>query len=894
MTTIASDAFSDGTNRQQVLEISRAIVETITSSRSPDLRERLQALAEILTQLPGVCGAALVAFDEEEAPLTSGACRLLLHEELPELETLLRVRQLMAERLHGKDWFSIGSSFISSKEGTIWCRPLQNAERSVGLILATVDSAEPTCRPLALLGETAPFLAAAIFSSIHQQAWSRIEKLQELARRTLSQKPWDFHAMVSLLCDYFDAGSVTLFLREREELHLSAATDPYLSSEPLVSYKPGEGLTGYVFETGHSLRLSNSEDPREVFRATGLNRKGPRHAERDSRGAPTVQFLGVPLRFGANAVGVLRMARKEGVARFTQEDEKALQFFADLLGAAVGPTWDLLLNRSILESITEAIAISGWERDAQGHGFSRIVKANPGAETLLGWNEKELVNRDAREIYAPGEYERIRLELDSAREAARRDGRAEHGPILSKMQRADGTIVPVSISYRLLSNQLLHRPTLYTIGLARETSKIELQAEQHQRLLELLGAMKVAYFRASPEGITQESTPTDSEITGYSPEELKALLREELYPDPGIRERLLNRARDQKGHLLRELVQMRRKNGELFWAEGDLRILKDQEEGEIGYEGLYRDVTDRIRLQGFLNEDTGRVLTDQELFARLKRDAEFHLDYISSLSHQLLTPLGSLIETLRNFERGELNQKTLQQRLPYIIGQSLACTRMVRNLSYMDKILRSEPFAPENVPLAKLVIETKLDLLHLLEEKRLELRIDDASLERHVPIRGHVEMLRQVIVNLMDNAIKYSLPETTIRIRGRRRSGLGALEISSHGLRISAEERERVFERGFRTREAEAWVPHGTGLGLWLVRKIVEAHGATIRCLEVLENGRARILFRILFPGLDSNHIGGSHDRTAFRAHRRRSGRRSGLAHRSGPEPGLRDRVRDE
>jgi PAS domain S-box-containing protein len=884
MATVTSDAPSESDH--QALAISREITETIiTTSGDSGLRERLKLLARTLTKCQGVRGAAIVAFDEEEAPLTSGAYNLVLDEDLPELVTLLRLRQLMAERLHGESWLCIGSSCISRKEETVWCRSLRSADRSVGLVLGTLDSTvglldstEAVHRSLALVSETTSFLAAAISSFIHQQAWSRIEKLQQLARKTLSQRPWNFQPMVNSLCDYFDAGAVTLFLREREELHLSAATDPYLNSARLVAYKVGEGLTGHVFKTGHSLRLSNSEDPDEVFRATGLDRKGPRHAERDSKGAPTVQFLGVPLRFGANAVGVLRMARKEGVARFTREDEKALQFFADLLGAAVGPTWDLLLNRSILESVTEAIAISGWERGAEGHGFSRIVKANPGAENLLGWKEDELVGRDAREIYAPGEYERISHELKTARMAARQDGHSEYGPILSKMQKADGSVVPVSISYRLLSNQLLRRPTLYTVGLAREASKVERQAEQHQRLLELLGAMKVAYFRANLGGITQESTPTDSEITGFSPEELRTLPREQLYPDPGIREGLLGKARE-KGHLSREVVQMKRRNGELFWAEGDLRILKDQQGEEIGYEGLYRDMTDRIRLQGFLNEDTRYVLTDQQLFTKMKRDAEFHLDYLSSLSHQLLTPLGALIETLRNFERGELDKKTLQQRLPYVIGQALACTRMVRNLSYMDKILRGQPFVPENVPLGKLVAETKIDFLHLLEEKKLDLRVDKASLERHVPIQGHIEMIRQVIVNLTDNAIKYSLPETTIRIRGRRRSGMGALEFSNQGLRISAEDQESIFERGFRTPDAEAWVPHGTGLGLWLVRKIVEAHGATIHCLEVLESGRPRTLFRILFPGTGPKPSGGLYDRTAFRAHRRRSGRRSGLAH---------------
>jgi two-component system OmpR family sensor kinase len=210
--------------------------------------------------------------------------------------------------------------------------------------------------------------------------------------------------------------------------------------------------------------------------------------------------------------------------------------------------------------------------------------------------------------------------------------------------------------------------------------------------------------------------------------------------------------------------------------------------------------------------------------------------------------LSSLIETLRNFERREISQKGLQQRLPYVIGQAVVCARLVRNLSYMDKILRGESFQKERVSLAKLAIETKLDFLHLIEEKKLDVRIIHESIEQHVPVRGHQEMLRQVLVNLIDNAIKYSFPSTTITIRGRKWPEGNALEISNHGLPLTAEERERIFQRGFRTRGAQAIVPHGTGLGLWLIRKIVEAHGATIRCLEVLEGGEKRILFRILFP----------------------------------------------
>jgi len=654
--------------------------------------------------------------------------------------------------------------------------------------------------------------------------------------------------MVERLSKLFDAGVVTLLLNEQEELHLSASTNSRIGTLGQIVYKRGEGLSGHIFQSGRALRLSNTEDQQEVFRLTGLSRTGPRLSDWNHEGDPPVQFLGVPMHYGGQIAGIIRMSREEGRAQFTIEDQRALQFFADILGTAVAPRLKILLAESMLESVAEGIAVSRWERSPEGRPMSRIIMANPGAETLLERDRHAIEGLDAREIYGPGEYERLRQVLRPAVDIARREGHAEYGPILSRMKRADQTMAPVTISYRLLTNRLVQPPTLYIIGLARETSQVELMAEQHKRLLELLGAMRIAYFRADQAGITQASTSTDCDISGYSPEELSVMPRTHLYADPTTPDQLLQRARENQGHLSRVLVQMRRKNGERFWSEGDLRILKDPMNREIGSEGLYRDVTDRIRLQGFINLETDRVLSDSELFKGLEKDAEFQLDYLSSLSHQLQTPLGSLLETLRNFERGEISQKLLQLRLPYVIGQTVVCTRLVRNLSYMDKILRREPFEKGRVSLVKLAIQTKLDFVHLLEERGLDIRIDDESIERHVLVQGHQEMLRQVLVNLVDNAIKYSLPHTSITIRGRRWPEGNALEISNEGLPLPAEDRERIFQRGFRTLAAQAAVPHGTGLGLWVVRRTLEAHGATIRCLEVLEGGKKRVLFRILFP----------------------------------------------
>lgn len=326
--------------------------------------------------------------------------------------------------------------------------------------------------------------------------------------------------------------------------------------------------------------------------------------------------------------------------------------------------------------------------------------------------------------------------------------------------------------------------------------------------------------------------------------------RELLHADPQNRRKLLNDLRRNEGRLTRVLLQLRRKDGSLFYADADLRLLRDARGKEVGLEGFYRDVSDRMRVQKFLNEETHQLLPEGELFRRLLADAEFHLDYTASLGHQLLTPLSSLIETLRNFQRGVVSQQRLTERLPYVIGQAVVCARLVRNLSYMDKIVRGEEFRRQRVSLAKLAIETKLDFLHLLQEKRLDLVVDDVSLNRYLRVLGHREMLRQVLVNLVDNACKYSQTGSTILVGGKKLGQGAVLEISNVGLPLPKEDQERIFERGYRTRHAQAVIPHGTGLGLWLVRKILEAHDATVQCGEVfdVEAGQKRVQFRIYFP----------------------------------------------
>lgn len=324
--------------------------------------------------------------------------------------------------------------------------------------------------------------------------------------------------------------------------------------------------------------------------------------------------------------------------------------------------------------------------------------------------------------------------------------------------------------------------------------------------------------------------------------------RAELFFDPVVRAQLLEKARAVDGSIGKQLVKWRHKSGRPIWIETDF-LIRDDPGGNEVVEGVYRDVTKRIQIGEFLNMDAATALDDAGFQAKLKRDAEAHYEYLSSLGHQLLSPLVALRNNIIGIRASTSVKGDELRALERSSRQIGVCIDQVRNLSYMDRVLRGEQFSMSAVDLGDIAIHVKNDFLHLIQDKELSFEIDDLTPQNAHTVRGDPALLRQVLVNLTDNAIKYSLPRTNISLRIERAHDATVLSIGNQGAIIDAETRARLFQRGVRGRQARKSVPHGTGLGLWLVKKILGLHGARIEFNEEPAPGRPRNVFRICFPG---------------------------------------------
>jgi two-component system, OmpR family, phosphate regulon sensor histidine kinase PhoR len=141
-------------------------------------------------------------------------------------------------------------------------------------------------------------------------------------------------------------------------------------------------------------------------------------------------------------------------------------------------------------------------------------------------------------------------------------------------------------------------------------------------------------------------------------------------------------------------------------------------------------------------------------------------------------------------------------------------------------------FRFRDVDLAQLVQDVVATAQLGQDEVRLRARVDDLIPE----IRGDAERLRQVLTNLVDNAIKYSPAGGEVEVRAYREDGSVRIDVSDRGPGIAKEDQKLIFEKFGRVTGTGATRP-GTGLGLFIARSIAEAHGGVLDVQSAPEQG---------------------------------------------------------
>lgn len=223
----------------------------------------------------------------------------------------------------------------------------------------------------------------------------------------------------------------------------------------------------------------------------------------------------------------------------------------------------------------------------------------------------------------------------------------------------------------------------------------------------------------------------------------------------------------------------------------------------------------------------------------LKKNEEFRKEFLQNLSHEFKTPVFAIqgyIDTLRD---GAMHDpETLKH---FLDNASTNVTRLLNLLNDLDEISRLErgeqTLNKENFIIQDLIKQVYESLSINLKEKQITCSIKKGC-EAPLMVFADKEKIRQVIINLVDNSIKYS------KFNGQIVASMYKLdeqrilvEISDNGIGIPEQHLERVFERFYRTAEGRSRDVTGSGLGLAICKHIIEAHGQTIHVRSSVEVG---------------------------------------------------------
>ncbi|MGZ3183380.1 MAG: sensor histidine kinase N-terminal domain-containing protein [Telluria sp.] len=235
-----------------------------------------------------------------------------------------------------------------------------------------------------------------------------------------------------------------------------------------------------------------------------------------------------------------------------------------------------------------------------------------------------------------------------------------------------------------------------------------------------------------------------------------------------------------------------------------------------------------------------------DLLERLSLNIDMQKRFIADAAHQMKTPLAGM-RMQSELALRQRDPDEIHRSLEQLAKSSESATRLVNQLLALARAENPHAgMAFEDVDLAALARDVVRDWVQASFTHRIDLGFEPPSGPVHV--RGNALMLRELISNLIDNALRYTPAGGSVTVRVRRDDGAPLLEVEDTGPGIAPVERARVFERFYRILGSGA---PGSGLGLAIVREVAQQHGAEI---DLFDNPRSHAnkypgcLFRISFP----------------------------------------------
>lgn len=258
------------------------------------------------------------------------------------------------------------------------------------------------------------------------------------------------------------------------------------------------------------------------------------------------------------------------------------------------------------------------------------------------------------------------------------------------------------------------------------------------------------------------------------------------------------------------------------------KILEATDKIATGDFSVRLDVThpiNRYDEYDYIMENLNKMVTE------LSRTEVLHNDFVSNVSHEIKTPLAVIQNYAASLQNKNLDEQTRIKYARTLVNASKRLTALITNILKLNKLENQEITEYESINLTESLAETVLGYEELIESKGLEL---DCDFEEDVKVLAPPSYLEIVWNNLLSNAVKFT-ESGKISVSLKKQNGRAVVKVSDTGCGISSDTGRHIFEKFYQGDTSHA--QEGNGLGLALVKKVIDITGGTIAVNSELGRG---------------------------------------------------------
>ena len=372
-----------------------------------------------------------------------------------------------------------------------------------------------------------------------------------------------------------------------------------------------------------------------------------------------------------------------------------------------------------------------------------------------------------------------------------------------------------------------------------------LSLQQHEaalRLAAIVNSSDDAIISKTLDGIIVSWNPAAERMFGWTAGEVVGKSITLIIPEERLAEEdhVLTQLRNGQAIEHYETIRVR-KDGVRIPISLTVSPIRDLSGTIVGASKIARDITDRRRLE----EERARLLAQEQTARRAaERASRVKDEFLATLSHELRTPLTAIMGWVRMVRQGLLDDEGANRALEIIDRNTEALKRLVEDILDISSMTMGR-FRLESLPVdLATVVRAALDSVrHAVSAKNIRLEF---TVDRGIrPVAGDAGRLQQVVWNLVSNAVKFTPYGGSVHVSLAQSGSYAEIRVRDDGRGIDAEFAPRLFEP-FSQQDASTTRQHGgLGMGLAIVRHLVELHGGTVRAESPGSGGGATFIVRL-------------------------------------------------